>query len=223
VTIGVWAWSEGVQNFGDELGPEILKRAGLDIERVDSIQEADLVSCGSLLEYAAVEAKPGCAVWGSGLMHGQPVDVSGLEILAVRGEITATALNQYSVPTGDPGSLVPMFWSKPEPKYDIGVVRHYVDDREYPWADVVIDAGCPVDEVIELIGSCRRIASSSLHGLVVAESWGIPTMRLHHPAVAGNDFKWADWFVGGHQPDQLLEALFRWADREETDHDRDGL
>lgn len=215
--IRVWAWSEGVANFGDELGPAILQRMGIEIERVDTIAEAQLVTCGSLLEHAAQEAKPGTVVWGSGLMYGDPVDVSHLDIRAVRGNLTARALG-LDVPTGDPGSLVPWLWSKPKIQHQIGVVRHYVDQREYPWADVVIDAGCPVDEVIELIGSCCQIASSSLHGLIVADAWGIPTIRLHHPDVAGNDFKWADWFIGGDNLDRFLDALSSGASREETDH-----
>ena len=58
----VWAWSEGVRNFGDELGPAILERLGRDFERVLTIEEADLLACGSLLENAAVNAKPGAVV-----------------------------------------------------------------------------------------------------------------------------------------------------------------
>lgn len=220
----MWAWSEGVRNFGDELGPEILRRLSIPIERVDAIGDADIVTCGSLLEYAAADAKPGCAVWGSGLMYGKSVDVSNLDILAVRGELTAMAIGPMKLPTGDPACLVPLLWPRPELRYAVGVVRHYIDEREYPWADVVIDASRPVNEVIELIGSCRQVASSSLHGLIVASSWDIPALRLHHPSVAGNDFKWADWFVGGHDPDRLLDPLLRWADRKDIDRgNRDGL
>lgn len=211
-TVRVWAWRDsGVANFGDELGPAVLARLGYHVRRVDTIEQADLLTCGSLLEHAAAHARPGTVVWGSGLMHGQPVDVSHLDIRAVRGRLTGDTLDlREDIPVGDPGALVPWLWNRPLPRYGRGVVRHYVDDRDYPWADAVIDATQPVDDVIEAIGSCRRIASSSLHGLIVAAAWGIPTVRLHHPDVAGGDYKFADWLSGlsivdGRSP--LLEAL----------------
>jgi pyruvyltransferase len=204
--LAVWAWSGGVANFGDELGPWILSRLGYDVIRVDSIENADLIACGSILETAAAEAYPGTIVWGSGLMHSDPVDVSVLDVRAVRGRLTAAAIGT-DVPTCDPGSLVPHLYDRPRRRYRTGVIRHYVDKRTYPWADLVIDASQPADEVIEVIGSCARIASSSLHGLIVAAAWGIPTMRLPHSEVAGADFKWADWLTGDHDVDALLGCL----------------
>lgn len=203
----VWAWSGGVRNFGDELGPVILARLGYDVERVEAIGEADVLSSGSLLEHAATEAKPGAVVWGSGLMLGGKTDLSHLDVRAVRGRLTATACGLTDVVTGDPGSLVPELWDRPRPTVDIGVVRHYVDDRDYPWADATISAAAGVDEVIDFIGSCRRVASSSLHGLIVASAWGIPAVRLHHPEVAGGDFKWADWVSSADDPRRMLEVL----------------
>lgn len=203
----VWAWSGGVRNFGDELGPAILQRLGRDFERVLTIGEADLLTCGSLLEDAAVNAKPGAVVWGSGLMHGETTDMSHLDVRAVRGCLTAAACGVPDAVLADPGALVPELWPKPPVSRDVGVVRHYVDDEEYPWADATIDADAGVDEVIEFIGSCRRVASSSLHGLIVAHAWHLPTLRLPHPGVAGGDFKWADWLSGLDDPRRLLEVL----------------
>lgn len=204
--IAVWAWSDGVTNFGDELGPHLLTRLGYRVVRVDSIGDADLLTCGSVLETAAVQARPGAIIWGSGLMYDDPVDISSLDVRAVRGRLTAEAIGR-EVPTCDPGSLVPHLYKQPPKRHEIGVVRHYVDKREYPWADVVIDASEPVDDVIAAIGSCHKIASSSLHGLVVAAAWKIPTLRLQHQGVAGGDFKWCDWFTSDHDVDALLGCL----------------
>ena len=203
----VWAWSGGVSNFGDELGPAILERLGHGFERVEAIEEADLLACGSLLENAAGDAKPGAIVWGSGLMFGDTADVSHLDVRAVRGRLTARACGLPDVVTADPGALVPELWPKPTPRRGVGVVRHYIDQTDYPWADATIDATAPVDEVVEFIGSCRRVASSSLHGLIVAHAWHLPTLRLFHPGVAGGDFKWADWLSGLDDPRLLVEVL----------------
>src|SRR5690606_35735631 len=186
----VYAWRGGVENFGDELGPVVLRRLGHDVERVEHIHEADLLAAGSLLESAAENAKDGTVLGGSGLLYGEEVDLSGLDVA-----------------TGDPGSLVGMLWKRPPVRRSVGVLRHYADDREYPWADCVMDADSPVESVIDFIGSCERLASSSLHGVIVAASWGIPAVRLHHEAVAGGDFKWADWLSGAGDPENLLAAL----------------
>lgn len=204
--LAVWAWSGGVANFGDELGPHLLTRLGYDVVRVDQIADADLLACGSTLGTAAASARPGAIVWGSGLMHDRPVDVSALDVRAVRGQLTAAAIGM-DVPTCDPASLVPLLYERPPTLHRVGVVRHYVDKRPYPWADVVIDASQPVDEVITGIGSCERVASSSLHGLIVAAAWGIPVLRLHHYRVAGGDFKWADWLTSDHDTEALLGCL----------------
>lgn len=204
--LAVWAWSEGVANFGDELGPHLLARLGYQVVRVPTIAEADLLACGSLLEAAAREARRGTIVWGSGLMHPGVAMVGRLDVRVVRGRLTEAACG-LDVPTCDPGSLVPQLYERPRKKYRLGVVRHYVDQRSYPWADVVIDASQPVDDVIAVIGQCARVASSSLHGLIVADAWGIPTLRLPHSDVSGGDFKWLDWLSGDHDTDALLGSL----------------
>lgn len=204
--LAVWAWSDSVANFGDELGPHLLALLGFEVVRVESMREADLLACGSILEAAAVEARAGAIVWGSGLMFDAPANLSHLDVRAVRGRLTAAAIGASPV-TCDPGSLVPYLYQRPLPRHRIGVVRHYVDKRSYPWADIVIDADQPVDEVIMAIGSCQKIASSSLHGLIVADAWGIPTLRLYHPEVAGGDFKWSDWYTSDHDAVSLLGVL----------------
>lgn len=201
--LAVWSCPD---NFGDLLGPEILKRLGYQVRRVDKLAEADLVACGSIIEMVAPQARGGLVVWGSGLMYTKEVDVTGLDIRAVRGRLTSSLLD-LEVPTADPAILVPMLWDRPHTRHKVGVVKHYVDEETYAWADAVIDTRQPVDEVIEFIGSCERIVSSSLHGLIVAAAWGIPCVRVHHPDVLGGNAKWMDWMSGDASPDQLVSVL----------------
>lgn len=203
VNLAVWSCPD---NFGDLLGPEILKRLGYRVRRVEKVAEADLVSCGSIIEMIAPQARHGLIVWGSGLMYPGKVDVSGLDIRAVRGRLTSSLLDLH-VPTADPADLVPILWDRPPARHGVGVVKHYVDEETYSWADAVIDTRQPVDEVIKFIGSCERIVSSSLHGLIVASAWGIPCVRAHHPDVLGGNFKWMDWMSGGSDPDLLASVL----------------
>lgn len=210
--LAVWCFRRpgGVTNFGDEIGPEILRRLGYKVRHVP-IGQAELIPGGSVIEHAAKAAGPTAAVWGAGLMHGRALpanQASRLRFLAVRGDLTAAALRlDGHIPRGDPGSLVPKFWTRPAVRHKIGVVRHYADPRSFPWADIQIDPSDPLDDVLAAIGSCARIASSSLHGLIVAAAYGIPAMRLHAARVAGGDFKFADHLTGTATPDELIGAL----------------
>lgn len=194
--LAVWAWSKpGISNFGDELGPAILTRLGYRVRRVP-LRDADLVGCGSVMHLLDA-ARDGCILWGTGSMRPNTPVPGRVDARALRGRLTAES---RQVPLGDTGLLTAALWPRPTVRHRIGVVRHYVDGRIYPWADVVIDTLDPVDDVIAQIGACATIASSSLHGLIVAQSYGIPAMRLHHDRVAGGDWKWADYLSALDRP-----------------------
>ena len=212
--LAVWWHREKVlTNFGDELGPAILKRLGYKVRRV-KCNEAELITVGSILQVPTrVGHRPGLKIWGSGFIADNSRPPSGnLEVLALRGRRSAAKM-KVNVPLGDPGLLVSRLWDRSPVKYRVGVVPHYVDKRNYSWADKVIDVRAPVDEVIADITSCASIQSSSLHGLIVAESFGIPAMRLYHQSVRGYDFKWSDYHSAWGNGDletiqnRLLKAL----------------
>lgn len=200
----------GKPNFGDELGPEILQRLGYRTRRVP-LMSADIITAGSILGSALRKKPENLVVWGSGLLRPVTEAEHNFRVCATRGRVTAEAL-KVDVPLGDPGILVSRLWKRPMVRYRLGVVPHYVDTRSFPWADRVIDVSRPVTEVIEEIGSCAAIATSSLHGLIVAQSWGIPAMRLPHEQVVGGDLKWVDYLSALDRPlervqDDLIDAL----------------
>lgn len=205
--LAVWAWSGRANNFGDQLGPEILSKLGYRVRRVP-LRDADLIACGSVVEVIASEARDGATIWGAGLMNSKPVNVGRFNVAAVRGALTRGLLGlDDKVAIGDPGGLVPQLWSRPKVRHRLGVVRHYVDQGSYPHADIVIDATEPIDQVVSKIGSCATIASSSLHGLIVAQAWDIPALRIPHNSVVGGNFKWMDWLTATKTQEQLLAAL----------------
>lgn len=210
--VRAWWWqpSKGKRNFGDELGYHILKKMGFKVKRV-GLKNADIVLGGTTMDIVERKAKDGCMIWGAGVGWSHQID-DRFNVLAVRGWISADSLNYIGV-VGDIGLLVSRYWSKEPPIYDFGVVRHYVDKNEYDYADIVIDATEPVDVVIKKISQCRSIASSSLHGLIVAQSFGIPAMRIHHDEVISGDVKWLDYQSALSKPieqiqDELIEVLW---------------
>lgn len=190
-TINAYWWRPRSKpwNFGDELGSIILRHHGFKVKRV-ALAKADYVLTGTVLDTAEI-INPQVAVIGSGAGHSHEVDHT-FRVLAVRGKLTADVLGIDNVVLGDLGLLASRIWAKEPARHDIGVVRHYVDNNNYPFADIVIDATEPAEEVVKKISSCRTIMSSSLHGIIVADSYGIPNMRIARDDVITGDWKWLD-------------------------------
>ncbi len=63
---------------------------------------------------------------------------------------------------------------------------------------LLIDPRRPPQEVVRDIASCKEVFSSSLHGLVAADSLGIPNrwveLETPHADVAANRFKFEDYY-----------------------------
>lgn len=157
---------------------------------------------------------PNTVVWGSGLLNENALpQVAPKQILAVRGPLTRQVLisNGYDCPEvyGDPALLLPYFY-KPKhfrKKYKLGIIPHYVD---YPKEEVKKFEGDDDvlivkmsgyrkwTDIIDQINSCDFVASSSLHGLIVAESYGVPNLwvEIKEPLVGdvSRRFKFHDFF-----------------------------
>lgn len=85
----------------------------------------------------------------------------------------------------------------------MGIIPHYVDkqnlllDKFKDNKDIlIIDVKNPNHfEFIDLLYSCEKIASSSLHGLIVADAYNIPSLWIElSDKVKGNGFKFLDYF-----------------------------
>jgi pyruvyltransferase len=203
----VYAWTKpGITNFGDEMGPDILRRLGHTVTRVP-VHQAEVVTIGSVMHHLAA-APQGCVVAGAGIMHAHNVglDVSHLDVRLVRGELTHAAMDwprDSILPwVGDPAILAadiyagPGIYKSTQRKYKIGWVPHYMDMRLITSANVVISPLDTPENVVSQISQCEYILTSSLHALIVAQSFGIPAQRLAHPRVLGGDTKWIDYATG---------------------------
>jgi len=135
------------------------------------------------------------------------------DVRAIRGRISAQHYRDYGIAVpevyGDPVWLLPSIFDEPvEKKYELGVIPHIQDIHGHrpdspPRPDSLRyvvngdDAGSiavintwhePTLEgllaKLRLIRSCRRIASQSFHGVVIAEAYGIPVLNLRYVAGA---------------------------------------
>lgn len=195
-----WWRPKRFRNFGDELGGFILDRLGIDYQLAEK-DASDLIVVGSTLDRMPTGWRG--TVAGAGNKHETSiVDLAGCRVLALRGRLTAanvTGLDAQPV-LGDPGLLAPLLIDRPPIKHEVGIVPHWSDtELAQRFEGHVIDVKQPPATVIAEIASCERIVSSSLHGVVVADSYRIPrraelpARATEKPAQEGGDFKWRDY------------------------------
>ena len=197
-------WWREVPNFGDALAPLLIEHfTDLEVEW-DTISHASVASIGSILEHIP-------PLWdGYVLGSGKLFEFSRLhlhtrtaKVLSIRGPLSARGIpGSYTL--GDPGLLADELVGPQEKIYDLGIVPHWQDTTlaerfqqlvKAPNTVKVINPGDDPLDVLRQIGSCHRIVTSSLHGMIVADAFGIPRRVEICPAMLrdGGDFKFRDY------------------------------
>jgi pyruvyltransferase len=193
-------WFRRFPNFGDQLSKDILRWVlGTSPTWVSERFTGKILAVGSILPGALAEND---IVWGSGAIdRNSIVPPAGASFLAVRGPLTRTVV-KADVPEvyGDPALLLPLFYTNEVKKgYRIGVVPHYHDRALISITDpaiLVIDVANPWTQVVDAIRSSEVVLSSSLHGLIVAEAYGIPASWIRiSDRLKGGSFKFNDYYL----------------------------
>jgi hypothetical protein len=194
-------WWDGHPNFGDDLTPWLLPHYGvLPIHRVAS--RARLAGVGSILEFLPADWSG--VVWGSGLMRGEPHPLPRARILAVRGHLTRELIGaQAEVALGDPGILVGRLRPRRERRWDVALVPHGHHRSHASFLALAESEGYRVhvvnvhqsaERVVREIGASAAVITTSLHGLVTADAYGIPAAwTMLEPQLGGGDFKFRDY------------------------------
>lgn len=197
-------WWKEVPNFGDALAPLLLEHFADIRVRWGAISHARVASVGSILEHLP-------PLWdgyilGSGKLF-QSSRIHNLKmatVLAVRGPLSARGI-AGSFALGDPGLLASELVGPQEKQWDLGIVPHWQDDELVERFKKLIPSKhtikiiSPSDDpltVLRQIGSCRRIVTSSLHGMIAADSFGGIPRRVEicsKMARDGGDFKFRDY------------------------------
>lgn len=206
-------------NVGDSLNPAIYRflNGSKDIKTTTKRKErGKFVGVGSIMS----AVRSGDSVFGTGIMRPN-IDyyprAHKAEFLAVRGKKTRDLLIKQGVPAdkipkvyGDPALLLPLIY---DPQWDFGVGRfkvgyipHYIEQEAF-WeqhgelkdGELFIDTRTTNwKSFVRKIKSCDKIVSSSLHGLVIAEAYGIPAEWVSYGTgkIVGGDWKHLDYFTG---------------------------
>ena len=224
-------------NFGDMLTPIILEWiSGDKVEYIKGKEPGKLLCIGSGMNRWL---RPNDIVWGYGSRNTDqygPIKVpAGVKFWAVRGKMTYENILKdnpgLKVPAvfGDPGSLMPRIYQpKVEKQYKLGFIPHYIDKDVNAVVDEeinIIDIQAEPYRVIDEINKCEVIVSTSMHGLIVSDAYGVPVVWLKvSDKVLGAWFKFNDYFSsvgrGQHSPvvmmDGPVDAKFLWSIRGET-------
>lgn len=199
----------GQKNFGDWLSPVLCHHlSGKEIVHAKANQ-ADLVAIGSILQRVKNRFwNRKTNIWGSGFIKEQAPITAKHTFHAVRGKKTAFLIKGAEIKTlGDPGLLVNMLFpehNKTEKKHKVGLVAHYKDQNSSLIKELqstlddevlVIDIFSETYDFMKKVASCECILSSSLHGLVTADAFGIPNSWLKlSDQLRGGYFKFQDYY-----------------------------
>ncbi|MBR9764267.1 MAG: polysaccharide pyruvyl transferase family protein [Rhodobacteraceae bacterium] len=205
-------WWAAKPNFGDAISRAIVARvSGREVAWAKPGQ-ADVFAIGSIMHVVrrgnraprADGRKP--VVWGTGMLKPVQVDfLENVDVALLRGPISESLLG-VSVPGyGDPGLLMAEVIDAPAREDRIGLVPHYAQLEDPAFREIVaahpvlklIDVRGDALEVCRQIASCAHVVSSSLHGLIVADSFGVPNTWLNPAGIhASPALKFLDYAAG---------------------------
>lgn len=177
-------WWRERPNFGDLLTPLLLKHfVGVETEWSPA-HDADLISTGSILGHVPRTWKG--HILGSGKLFERDEVPTDSTVWALRGPISAKGI-RGDFALGDPGLIADELVGPQNKRWKIGILPHWSDsvltkrtewDRYEPVR--IHPTWHPLD-VLATIGACEKIVTSSLHGVILADAFGIPR-RFEHAA-----------------------------------------
>nr|WP_180092055.1 polysaccharide pyruvyl transferase family protein [Acinetobacter sp. YH16040] len=198
-------------NVGDELARKIVKEVVLfnDINEVDfssRYKNKKLMSIGSVMHFA----KTNDLVWGTGVNGKVNTDLhqfKQLDVRAVRGPRTRSFLMERCIEVpeiyGDPALLSSIFFPKSaftniETRKPFLVIPHMSEIDTYKKKFLEDEICSPLQhpyQFLQKILCADKIYSSSLHGIILAEAYGIPAVRINSDN-GEDEFKYMDYYEG---------------------------
>lgn len=188
-------------NIGDMLGPIIVDYMVKQNSTKKKCRSKNLLTVGSIIGAFNCNA----IVWGSGIMSSERVYyitkkrfLIKYDIRAVRGPLTRNILEKagYNVPEcyGDPAVLMPLIYTpNVEKKYKVSIIRHHskkcADSKYHEISVNIEDYKMFINEICQ----SELVISSSLHGIIIAEAYGIPAI-FWNDGMDKQYFKYADWY-----------------------------
>jgi pyruvyltransferase len=214
-------WKCRRNNWGDGIAPFIANK--LTNKKIESITGTE---GGNQIRYTVTGSinqwltNDNTIIWGTGFISAtSELKITPRKICAVRGPLTRDKFIKAGIDCpevyGDPALLMPRFYKpKISKKFKYGIIPHYIDynhdwvkkyhnDPNVKIIDITHSSESElfthrfIDEILE----CEIIFSSSLHGLIAADAYNVPSYWLElSDKVVGNGFKFEDYFRSVNRP-----------------------
>lgn len=194
-------WGIEANNFGDVLNRNILDHFGIEYEHTIDHTKANLFAIGSV---ARLAGRSDSVIMGSGVIRKNEKLNPYADWRFVRGPLTANQLKDNGGKSVslfcDLAMFLPELVEKSESIYDVGIVPHYQHYHKmkklYPEYKIInVNNTDPLSVAAE-ITSCKKIISSSLHGIICAHAYGIPAAHARFGKLHGDGAKFVDYYAG---------------------------
>lgn len=167
-------------------------------------------------------------IWSAGFIStptcSEFVTRKNIKVASVRGELSRQYIEKIlkhpiECTTGD-GGLLCSRWIPPVEKkmYRLGIIPHIKEKDEKFFDDlhrsiddsVIIDVEDNPIKVLNTISSCECIISSSLHGLIISDSYCVPNKHvILTDKLSGDGFKFHDYYSSFGLEDNPIDLRIR--------------
>lgn len=206
-------------NAGDQFSFALAKRyfsENVIPSTISTLTVPNLILVGSYL----IKSDAYSHICGAGFIATDPswfqLSTAPKSIHCVRGPLTAELLEKQGIHCpkiyADPGILAPELYPRKNPAHNkVGIIPHFLDTN-LPWINSCRNRGIPIIDVLSPLDSyfsdihrCEIILSSSLHGIIFANAYGIPALWIElSDNVIGAGFKFYDYYLSiGVKPEKV--------------------
>jgi len=206
-------------NWGDNIAYDLITNLSKKNIPMDLVfwlsrgmtRNGKIISIGSVMDHVL----PNDLVWGTGMIDQGSIRNKPKRVFAVRGPLTRHELISRGIECpivyGDPALLIQKVHKLPTNQtYEWGIIPHYIE-YEDPISLQNIkrleSLGCKIinicqsnSDFLEDLSQVKKVLSSSLHGLIVADAYGIPNARINFSnRLIGSHFKFVDYSMSVHR------------------------
>ena len=228
---GYQMYQDSPYNLGDTLGRVIvsflLEKKRISVDQWIP-QKKHLFTVGSNIFGSSIKGNyQDATIWGSGLLKeplrreaiAQRFSRRKLDIRAVRGPLSRDVLLRFGHKCpevyGDPAILMPLIYQPiVEKRYKYTIIPQFVHEcrfrKAHPNERMISMNTDNYQVVIDAIVASEMVYTSSLHGIILAESYGVPAVFFRDLAKR-IDFKYLDYYYSTGRTDIKIAESFEEA------------
>ena len=208
-------------NAGDMFNINIMRYLGLEFKKVRATN-ANTYCIGSILNSIVVQPKLNnqknkiCNILGAGFSNipeQSEILAKNIKVYALRGKLSKEILENLTQKNidcilADPGLLVSYLYPyyTTTKLHKVGIIPHFEDKNDILLKNIqlnkynykIIDIEDDIETIAKDINCSECILSSSLHGLIFSDSFGIPNRQISL-SKKKNNFKYKDYYSSFNQ------------------------